>query len=289
MSLSQDQDAAAASSSDSLATSSTDVQDFSQSETEVTDISLLHDKQTNSLPTNNVPSANQQSHHAEIPPSPLNNTKEVKHASWYNPQEHAQLKAEAGDNLRIQQEIKRYSKSTKTSSSSSSGINDNYVKLDLRNSAGSCRGARNLKKVNKQKAWRAKYRFGKSDGPTNAGEDGETIGQEVKRGKTKVYNDNNEKYFIAKNGGVDPLDDFMDGVFSSKGKKCGVVCTRHSRPCKLMTVKRNHKGNKGRKFYVCSMPVGEKCDFFKWEEDTVEVRVFEVVLPLLLLKESCTH
>ena len=233
----------------------------------------------------NFQQVNQQSDQSKSETSLLDNkVKEIKHASWYNPQEHAQLKFEANDNLRIQQEIKN---SKKTNSvSSSSGINDNYVKLDLRNSAGSCRGARNLKKVNKQKAWRAKYRFGMSDGPIAEGDD-ETRGQARKRGKSNAPSDN-EKHFLSKNGGVDPLDDFMDGVFSSKNKgaKSGVVCTRHSRPCKLMTVKRNHKGNKGRKFYVCSMPVGEKCDFFKWEEDTVEVRVFELMFLEIYIKHS---
>ena len=111
----------------------------------------------------------------------------------------------------------------------------------------------------------------------------------------------------AKNAGIDPLDDFVDGVFSTRNNDSRVdydesstsrgnngtngskkttttkstapsrdddgvpICTRHQRPCKLLTVKRNNKGNKGRKFYVCSLPRGEQCDFFKWEEDTVEV------------------
>ena len=49
------------------------------------------------------------------------------------------------------------------------------------------------------------------------------------------------------------------------------MCTRHTHPCKLLTVKRNNEGNKGRKLYVCCMPRGDQCGFFKWEEDTVKV------------------
>ena len=218
-----------------------------------------------------------------------NNEVKPKHASWYNPEEHAALKAELSDNLRIQKEIKQTTKSRSTSSGT--GVNDNFVRLDLRNSSGSCRGARNLKKVNKQKAWRAKYRFGKSD--TEDGNENSIGNEGVTKWGKKTSGENENKCFAsARNGGVDPLDDFMDGVFMKKKsskKREGVVCTRHSRPCKLMTVKRNNKGNKGRKFYVCSLPVGEKCDFFKWEEDTMEVRSRTSLEILLYLNTHAKH
>jgi hypothetical protein len=211
-------------------------------------------------------SSNNSIHEPVEPINPPNSTKN-KHASWYNPQEHAAMKAEVTDNLRIQREIK----TSQSKPSRTTGINDNFVRLDLRNSSGSCRGARNLKKVNKQKAWRAKHRFGKSDdGAETMDSDNPHPKKQWKKSKSQV----NESSFASKrNGGVDPLDDFLDGMFhnAKSGKECGVACTRHGRPCKLMTVKRNNKGNKGRKFYVCSMPMGEKCDFFKWEEDTMEV------------------
>ena len=151
--------------------------------------------------------------------------------------------------------------------------------------------ARNLKKVNKQKAWRAKYRFGKSD--TEDGNENSIGNEGVTKWGKKTSGENETKCFAsARNGGVDPLDDFMDGVFMKKKsskKREGVVCTRHSRPCKLMTVKRNNKGNKGRKFYVCSLPVGEKCDFFKWEEDTMEVRSRTSLEILLYLNTHAKH
>jgi hypothetical protein len=68
---------------------------------------------------------------------------------------------------------------------------------------------------------------------------------------------------------IDPLDDFLDGKFYTKTKpeqKQGAsqqtsnkhpVCPRHQRPCKLLIVKKNTSGNKGRKFYACSLPRGE--------------------------------
>lgn len=223
---------------------------------------VANQEPTVSKPLESVANISESSNYTQQLPSSCIEVK-PKHASWYNPQEHAALKAEVSDNLRIQKEIKQTTKSRNTSAGT--GVNDNFVRLDLRNSSGSCRGARNLKKVNKQKAWRAKYRFGKSDAVDGS--------ENRKWGKKSSENETN-CFASARNGGVDPLDDFMDGVFTEKKsstKREGVVCTRHSRPCKLMTVKRNNKGNKGRKFYVCSLPLGEKCDFFKWEEDTMEV------------------
>ena len=194
-------------------------------------------------------------------------------------------------------------------------VNDNFVRLDLRNAAGSCRGARNMKKVNKQKLWRAQHRFGMNDTNNDNNLDGSEIeendgrggnmggpihqfgnnGKHDRGGSRRDKRDGGDlKCFSAlQNAGVDPLDDYVDGVFSKKDDqhdtssnnhrhekdKSGIlrdesipICTRHQRPCKLLTVKKNNKGNKGRKFFVCSMPKGEQCDFFKWEEDTVEVR-----------------
>ena len=90
--------------------------------------------------------------HNNVPPKP-----KVKHAAWYDAEDHAAIKASS-------KPIEDMQAKKSTKKPTSAGINDNFVRLDLKNSAGSCRGARNLKKVNKQKAWRAKYRFGKGDG-----------------------------------------------------------------------------------------------------------------------------
>jgi len=304
----------------------------------------------------------------------------TNYAEWYDPKEFAQMEKEAKKTKDTPQQYslaKRGGRMQKVSNKScASNVNDNFVRLDMRNSSGSCRGARNLKKVNKQKLWRSQHRFGMNDVDTQKGGGdgvgdgngnnggaaaefnpfGVDTGQGSQQGAGQVgqqgssryngggggggYSKYNGKYnkkstaaakggdlkcfASARSGGVDPLDDFMDGVFSNKedadaataataatatvssvndgGKEkkqrafpksmtptttpkptaakakpkqqernSGVpLCTRHERPCKLLVVKRNNKGNKGRKFYVCQMPRGEQCDFFKWEEDTVE-------------------
>ena len=242
--------------------------------------------------------------------------KSTNYADWYDPEEFAKMEKEAAAEIAVSSstsnnadDMPEHEMATSTTTSKrgkkkkktkAGGINDNFVRLDLRNSAGSCRGARNLKKVNKQKLWRAQHRFGMSDQNNSkneeaGGDDGMgNIYQQQrsykKRGANNKNNGGDLKCFAsAKNAGVDPLDDFVDGVFSVKEKEDDKkkkkkqsssvapsrddsvpICTRHQRPCKLLTVKRNNKGNKGRKFYVCSLPRGEQCDFFKWEEDTVE-------------------
>lgn len=220
-----------------------------------------------------------------------NKSSRREYADWYDAQEHAEMDKKAELNAKKMEETKEETKRRKKQSSSH-GINDNFVRLDLKNSAGSCRGARNLKKVNKQKLWRAQHRFGMNDPDGNNDSGDETnpsfMGNRQNGKRSSKRDGGDVKCFSsASNAGVDPLDDFMDGVFTKKKtsneKKTSThprqpskrdndvpMCTRHQRPCKLLTVKKNNKGNKGRKFYVCSMPKGEQCDFFKWEEDTIE-------------------
>jgi hypothetical protein len=70
-------------------------------------------------------------------------------------------------------------------------------------------------------------------------------------------------------------------------------CARHQRPCKLVVVKKNNTGNKGRKFYACCMPRGEQCNHFQWADDTVEVWFYGVhtymtlFLPSFVRFEPC--
>ena len=237
------------------------------------------------------------------------------HADWYDPDEFARMEMNASSSVNDDDadanavgdaRVKKSRTGAGGRGGSSTGINDNFVRLDMRNSAGSCRGARNLKRVNKHKLWRAQHRFGMNDtqprdragGTTNDGDDdvdgdGGGISGSIYRGKERTRFNSTGKvdggdlkcFSSATNAGVDPLDDFVDGTYSSTKKKnvkrvdasaprtrdeSVPNCTRHQRPCKLLTVKRNNKGNKGRKFYVCCMPKGEQCDYFKWEEDTLE-------------------
>lgn len=136
--------------------------------------------------------------------------------------------------------------------------NDNFVRLNLRNSAGACRGARNKK---------MRFRR-KNEDSTILVDDGVSQAKHPARQKVIVQS------------GVDPLDDFLDGVYRTpKDSSSSKVpqCARHQRPCKLLTVKKNTTGNKGRKFYVCSLPRGEQCQYFEWAENTVEVVLPKVV------------
>ncbi len=135
---------------------------------------------------------------------------------------------------------------------------ENFVRLNLKNHAGACRGARNKAKMNK---WR---KFTSKTAPEGDQNDKKTSDDEeapvpVRKEKT------------APSGGVDPLDDYLDGVFRAKIVDDAPKCARHQLPCSLRTVKKTG-GNKGRKFYSCSMPRGEQCDHFQWAEDTLQVR-----------------
>jgi hypothetical protein len=142
--------------------------------------------------------------------------------------------------------------------------NNNYVRLNLRNAAGACRGARNKKGKRKAVLLR-EQRY-------------EEMKQQRKDSKPFPSTRGSSHEISRHSGGVDPLDDFLDGVFHqpSKNKKQGNTdaipkCPGHQRPCKLLTVKKNTRGNKGRQFYACQLPRGEQCDFFQWAEDTVQV------------------
>mmetsp|Transcript_25716 Transcript_25716/g.39389 ORF Transcript_25716/g.39389 Transcript_25716/m.39389 type:complete len:1516 (+) Transcript_25716:65-4612(+) len=175
--------------------------------------------------------------------------------------------------------------------------NDNFVRLNLRNSAGACRGARSLSKHNRTKKRRAEWKQrtnqlgveeandGMGGGNNNSGNWNNKYGS-----STRAKKASRNKRMTTIQAAIDPLDDFLDnrhGTFQTKDAKDASikksnasntlstspkhpVCPRHSRPCKLLIVKKNTTGNKGRKFYACSMPQGERCDFFQWEDDTVD-------------------
>lgn len=219
---------------------------------------------------------------------PVEIVEQPKCADWYDAEEHKMIDKEIELAAKEKAEMDALKKDNIKSRGKKTGgqISDNFVRLDMRNAAGACRGARNLKKANKQKLWRAQHRFGMSDpdAKTDGNENGTSA--RIKRSDRSSGGGDAKVFSSARNAGVDPLDDFIDGAFDKKkktnisGSKSGgkpkrdesvPLCTRHQRPCKLLTVKKNNKGNKGRKFFVCSMPRGEQCDFFKWEEDTIEV------------------
>lgn len=142
---------------------------------------------------------------------------------------------------------------------------DNFVRLNLKNHAGACRGARNKAKVNKWKKYSNKGSEDRNDNAKSRHDKGDDD-DDVTPAAPPI-----RKERTAPSGGVDPLDDYLDGVFRAKVVGDIPKCTRHQMACSLRTVKKSG-GNKGRKFYSCSMPRGEQCDHFQWADDTLQVR-----------------
>ena len=143
--------------------------------------------------------------------------------------------------------------------------NDNFVRTNLRNSAGACRGARNKKRMRKFRRYDNDY---------------SQDGDEKKKYKPSSSASAGGQQYVSRMTGLDPLDDYLDGVFHAKSssktktsynnQEDAPKCARHQKICKLVVVKKNTTGNKGRKFYACSMPRGEQCNHFQWAADTVE-------------------
>jgi hypothetical protein len=159
----------------------------------------------------------------------------------------------------------------------------NFVRLNMRNSAGACRGAKNKTK-------KSKWQLRKEERQQEWVKNRETKRPGIGRGNSGPP---------PSQTGVDPLDDFMDGAFhepaskkagagAKKGKAVSAAekggasrdaipkCPGHQKPCKLLTVKKASTGNKGRQFYACSMPRGEQCNHFTWADDTAEVSIASI-------------
>ena len=142
----------------------------------------------------------------------------------------------------------------------------NYVKLSLRNSAGSCLGAKNRKSKRKSQI---QWEKNKKKGWHAAG---------AAREETSSHGTSEQHFGGALTlDGIDPVDDLVDGALScaASNKKPGrsnpiPLCSGHHQPCKLLTVRKTSTGNKGRQFYCCALDRGEQCNFFKWMDDTPE-------------------
>ena len=136
--------------------------------------------------------------------------------------------------------------------------NDNFVRLNLKNKGGSCRGGPQKKRNNT---------------PTPKAGPHDT--DDALDDSRHRQDNRNSRRRQGKH--IDPLDDYLDGAYQPTERKPSQAtdstpcCARHQLPCKLLTVKKNTTGNKGRKFYVCSMPRGDQCDHFEWKDDTLQV------------------
>jgi hypothetical protein len=141
----------------------------------------------------------------------------------------------------------------------------NFVRLNLRNKSGACRGS-TRRSHNKSKHPKSSRRFG-----TAAPMERDEIIDAAARHSTVE--------------GIDPVDDFIDGTFAppcaaadtttktkmqQRSTTTMHLCKGHQEPCKLLKVKKTGP-NKGRQFYVCPCPRFEQCDHFQWADDTQEV------------------
>ena len=129
-------------------------------------------------------------------------------------------------------------------------INENYVRLNMRNSSGTCRQRHTTNK------WRRNQQHMKNEDTTTSSSKRQVL-------RTSVT------------ANVDPLDDYFDGTLTTttttrRAKNTHPKCIRHGRTCRLLLVRKTGNNNKGRSFYVCSLPKGEQCDFFQWAQDTIE-------------------
>ncbi|KAG7347167.1 RecQ familyATP-dependent DNA helicase [Nitzschia inconspicua] len=178
--------------------------------------------------------------------------------------------------------------------------NDNFVRLNLKNNAGACRGSRNKSKKfqrrrfssNRQQKYQDldhrfqrnetqhEFQFKNNFNRDHDDDDNEDSEPEWEAA-TNPGSSSHSSAYVSKMTGIDPMDEFLDGTFhsndntdrkaSSPHKDIAVPkCSRHQRPCKLAVVRKNTTGNKGRTFFVCSMPRGEQCNHFQWADDTVE-------------------
>lgn len=161
-----------------------------------------------------------------------------------------------------QQQQGNTSLETKNKKSKSTG---NFVRQNLRNSAGTCLGARNKKTKSKaQLKWEQRKK------------DRDEWYEKKQQGKTQSRKQRSDTAFVSRSG-IDPVDDFLDGVYSGnpvsekqrKGKSPIPTCSGHQLPCKKLVVKKAGP-NKGRPFFCCSFPRGNQCDHFQWADDTIQ-------------------
>ena len=175
--------------------------------------------------------------------------------------------------------------------------NDNFSRLNMRNKAGACKGTR----IGKKKSSFNKLKSGVTQSVSNSSNEIKSMSSLDHETEKSNYTSNPKAYLgITQNCNtlIDPVDDYLDGTYhnqkentidslsktqlSRKRKEnktkhslvqketIGVPkCARHQRPCIMRTVKTNRSGNRNRKFYTCSLPYGEKCNYFEWVEDTV--------------------
>ena len=154
----------------------------------------------------------------------------------------------------------------KRKSTSKKNVNDNFVRLNMKNKAGACRGARNKssKFSKERRSWtfRGNDERDQNDGidygmqgsfanptltfdaavppshSTNSEEYNDDI--EDERFNRRFHKSNelrssksNATSYVSKMSGLDPLDEFVDGTFGSSTEKKSVSTVDSSKTCKL--------------------------------------------------------
>jgi DEAD/DEAH box helicase/GRF zinc finger len=150
----------------------------------------------------------------------------------------------------------------------------NYVRLNLRNKAGSCRGARNVKARSKAAHQREQLKQQRNNRAAEDNNDSNGFGGGGGGSFTAAAP-------LAATNGLDTIDDYVDGVLQAppstsrsskqRARSSAIpLCRGHSQPCKRLVVKKTGP-NKGRVFFVCGGARGEQCHHFEWADDTVQV------------------
>jgi hypothetical protein len=194
--------------------------------------------------------------HNEIPPTGAisnNHAKSSEESATIEDENVVEVPGGLDAPSKMNNTAKNNKKETKPSKASNK-INDNFVRLNMKNKAGSCRGAKNKNsKFHKEKrSWSFRGGgVGTTDGrengaplgglavPTvtfdapvpssfrpNATENSETPGEEEDTSRGRFHRSNafrssksNSTSYVSKLSGLDPLDEFVDGTFHHSQSK----------------------------------------------------------------------
>jgi hypothetical protein len=148
-------------------------------------------------------------------------------------------------------------------------VSDNFVRMDLKRK-GNFR-------------FKSKHKVGKHGGRYSASRGSGR--QEAGAAQQQKWGAQGSRELTGR--GEDALDRCLDALVSkqsddqdvSHGGDCPEapppLCPRHQRSTRLLTVKKSG-ANRGRKFYACSLPRGEGCNFFMWAEDNPQLVLWEL-------------
>ena len=97
--------------------------------------------------------------------------------------------------------------------------NDNFVKLNMRNSAGSCRGARNKKGKRGGGRYGGRGSYSSYQKPYSGGNGSDDENASDNEWKNRRKEKGGVRLVQNASAGIDPLDDFLDGTYTAAKKK----------------------------------------------------------------------